>query len=404
MRRNQDVSENIFKTPEEVEASWNDGLHALDELRGLANGSRLCWCRIGKGLLAGRLKCPGNKDFSQWLDGTGYRTVSRHSRQDSMWLFLNQDLVLPQLSNTTKSAPYKIREFIRTELPEIYAKCSEVSEIIKEMMREKDQQNQEVNEESSSAALSATGVADNSDEIEDEDEGELITGPDDRPQTEEEKNRVTDKLLLAGKTYRQINKYGIGNKKINERRRVLQNKGKLPKGRKARARKPQEEPVSRGSRGGSQMVLPAVKLRSFTREEVDPHFEQELREKLGREPTDAERNWAWVNKHGQVNTRNHQELEEDRVNKTITEWVGTIQDMARLIAKPLESLRQQAKDPRLLETLNKLSMTSVGRIKLRRIRHSLFYLNEAANLVATTPHLLDVGSEEDEKPKLVVIN
>ena len=45
-----------------IERDWLDGLKAINELFEHAQGERLRWCRIGKGLLAGRFKCPANLD------------------------------------------------------------------------------------------------------------------------------------------------------------------------------------------------------------------------------------------------------------------------------------------------------------------------------------------------------
>src|SRR4051794_37968200 len=108
------------KTPEIIEQEWQDGLKALSELHGLAHDKRLCWCRVGRGLLAGKLKCPANQNFGKWLNETDYRDVHQDDRQSAMWLSLNQEFILPLLTNTYLSNPTRIRRNIREKMPEVY--------------------------------------------------------------------------------------------------------------------------------------------------------------------------------------------------------------------------------------------------------------------------------------------
>jgi hypothetical protein len=108
-----------------IERDWLDGLRAINELFEHAQGERLRWCRIGKGLLAGRLKCSANLDYHDWLDQTGYRAIARNERQDAMWLTVNAPIALPALEETRIGNPEWARRHIRENLPAIYAKCTD---------------------------------------------------------------------------------------------------------------------------------------------------------------------------------------------------------------------------------------------------------------------------------------
>jgi hypothetical protein len=113
----------------EVERDWLDGLKALNELFDQAEDSRRRWVRIGKGLLAGRRKCPADRDFNEWLDYTNYRMVSRDERSSAMWLCVNAAIVLPALQETRIANPEWARRHVRINLPSIYAQCDEVRSV-----------------------------------------------------------------------------------------------------------------------------------------------------------------------------------------------------------------------------------------------------------------------------------
>ena len=108
-----------------IERDWLDGLKAINELFEHAQGERLRWCRIGKGLLAGRSKCPANLDYHNWLDQTGYRSIARNERQDAMWLTVNASIALPSLEETRIGNPEWARRHIRENLSAIYAQCTD---------------------------------------------------------------------------------------------------------------------------------------------------------------------------------------------------------------------------------------------------------------------------------------
>ena len=108
-----------------IERDWLDGLNAINELFEHAQGERLRWCRIGKGLLAGGFKCPANLDYHDWLDQTGYRSIGRNERQDAMWLTVNASVALPALEETRIGNPEWARRHIRENLPAIYAQCTD---------------------------------------------------------------------------------------------------------------------------------------------------------------------------------------------------------------------------------------------------------------------------------------
>jgi hypothetical protein len=112
-----------------IERDWHDGLKAINELFEHAEGARLRWCRIGKGLLAGRLKCPADRDFNDWLDSTNYRMVSRNERSDAMWLAVNATIALPALLETRITNPERARRHLRENLPAIYVLCTEVRSV-----------------------------------------------------------------------------------------------------------------------------------------------------------------------------------------------------------------------------------------------------------------------------------
>jgi hypothetical protein len=48
-----------------IERDWLDGLKAIDEQFEAAPAARDRVVRIGRGLLAGRSKCPANQDFNE---------------------------------------------------------------------------------------------------------------------------------------------------------------------------------------------------------------------------------------------------------------------------------------------------------------------------------------------------
>jgi hypothetical protein len=110
----------------DIERDWLDGLKAIEEQFEEAPRAQARIVRIGKGLLAGRLKCPANIEFNLWLNETGYRAVDDDERQDSMWLCVNAAIVLPVIAPINLTYAPRIRRYIRESLPVIYAQCQDV--------------------------------------------------------------------------------------------------------------------------------------------------------------------------------------------------------------------------------------------------------------------------------------
>jgi hypothetical protein len=114
------------------------------------------------------------------------------------------------------------------------------------------------------------------------------------------------------------------------------------------------------------------KLPRFTENEIDPTFEQDLREKLGREPTDEDRSTAWHRKHGHVQVRNYeQRMAAERLRKE-TEWIGLLSNQAKALA-PLLTLTQ---DQEMSDILDALQSRPVGPRKLQKARDGYMLLVE----------------------------
>jgi hypothetical protein len=109
----------------DIERDWHDGLKAIDEQYEEAEASRQRWLRIGKGLLAGRLKCPATRDFGKWLDSTGYRVLSTNERQDAVWVAVNSELVMPALRESRVAYPSRVRRHVRENMRAIYVQCQD---------------------------------------------------------------------------------------------------------------------------------------------------------------------------------------------------------------------------------------------------------------------------------------
>jgi hypothetical protein len=109
-----------------IERDWLDGLKAIDEQYPEAQAALGRWDRVGKGLLAGRMKCPADQEYGDWLDTTGYRVIKDDERQDSMWLSLNSVTVLPALRETRIGNPCRARRHIRENIPALYSQCQDV--------------------------------------------------------------------------------------------------------------------------------------------------------------------------------------------------------------------------------------------------------------------------------------
>lgn len=84
----------------DIERDWLDGLKAIDEQFTEAPRARQRMIRVGRGLLAGRFKCPANTEFGEWVKWTGYGVIAPNERQDSMWCALNAAIILPILEPT----------------------------------------------------------------------------------------------------------------------------------------------------------------------------------------------------------------------------------------------------------------------------------------------------------------
>jgi hypothetical protein len=108
-----------------IERDWLDGLKAISELFDNAQLEGLQWSRIGKGLLAGRFKCPANVDYHDWLDQTGYRSIGRDERQGAMSLAVDASTPLPALGENRIGKLEWARPHVCEGLPAIYLQCSE---------------------------------------------------------------------------------------------------------------------------------------------------------------------------------------------------------------------------------------------------------------------------------------
>jgi hypothetical protein len=115
-----------------IEQSWRDGLKAIDEQYTEAGQSRQRWIRIGRGLLAGRQKCPPNRSFNEWLDHTGYVGVTRDERPDAMWMAVNAETVLRALSETRIVSPTRARRHLRENIAALYKQCNGVPSVTKD--------------------------------------------------------------------------------------------------------------------------------------------------------------------------------------------------------------------------------------------------------------------------------
>jgi hypothetical protein len=113
----------------EIERDWFDGLKAIDEQYEEAPRSLARCVRIGRGLLAGRSKCPADLDYKEWIATTGYGAIKDDERQDSAWLALNEEVAIPALAETRINNPSWARRHIRMNLPTIYALCRDVRSV-----------------------------------------------------------------------------------------------------------------------------------------------------------------------------------------------------------------------------------------------------------------------------------
>lgn len=367
-----------LKTPEQIEGAITDGLAAVAEIKGGAPEQRARWCRIGLGLRAGRVRYPNDRDFRAWLQSTAYSELARNLRQDAMWLSLNAERVLPLFAASSVTSATRIRRMVAQHHPSVLAQCRDIRDEIIQGGQER-----EVTHPCVTSLLS----------------------DDPNWRTSKKQEAIEARAEAARQMLRQdpaqtnihiARTVGVAQAGVADLRRELQEAGAIPVLERRNARPSvrnkdmdvRELAELRQTRAGAKAVrLPkaaiserakaamrgqtdpnspfAKPLRGLTRDEVDPTFDQELREEIGREPTKEELAHAWTRKHGHVQIRTWQEREKEERERIATTWFGALINGARELA-PLRDLVQNPKLRDVLDDVRASSGTSARRLTKAR--------------------------------------